>query len=665
MGNIGSLGTVAYSIICDDETGKGLTAVSDNFRVTAGDVVASIKQISDAVAGFDDLNMDVGKNIAFTSASIGVSTEQIQAWANAASGPEDNIREMAGAILELTKAGVRSGEEIPGALAAWDNFADALGQDADKVVREWSPVMKSLGLDMADIGNIADRVSYTIHNTTLTSEDLIGVFKRMGPEMHAAGLGGEDVIDMLILLDSHGFKGKNAVQELNNAMSKSNDINKDGKVSREEILAYIERSPGEMANLTTEINNQSVGWEGTAANINNKYIPATEKVQNIQDNAIGSNSAYAGSITGIASAFSTVFEKLDFLIPFIAIKLPGAIAGSNLGAAISSALSGLGPTLGTVATTLGTSIVVGIGGGILLGLAGVFVLVKTGIMDQITKLGADFGEWLSGSDIGQVILDAIAILSSPFTSLFEGIFAAMKGEDVADAMLEPFEYAGDALERIMDDMKRTAVDGIIDIAQSFRGLGSAFSGISGQITAFAVSAFSGISGAFQGMAGQITGVFNQLMTAIQTAITSTAGGFFNAGQNIIVSMANGILAAFNAVKKPITDFFNWIASLIPHSPAKEGPLSQMPNWAGYLTDSMPAAEGKVKSGATSLVQAAAEEFTSPTTATPAAGGSNTSNVGGDTITFNIYQQPGQNAKDLADMVIRQFSDVRRQRGIRS
>ena len=172
MGTVGSLGEVAYSIVCDNETGKGLTAVADNFRVTAGDVVASIKQISDAVAQFDDLNTDVGRNISFSSLSIGTSTAQVIEWAKAVSGPEDNIREMTGAIYELTRAGVISGEEIPGALKSWDNFADGIGESADKAVREWAPAMKSMGLSMSEIGVISDRVTWAVHNTTLTSSQL-------------------------------------------------------------------------------------------------------------------------------------------------------------------------------------------------------------------------------------------------------------------------------------------------------------------------------------------------------------------------------------------------------------------------------------------------------------------------------------------------------------
>jgi phage-related protein len=337
-----------------------------------------------------------------------------------------------------------------------------------------------------------------------------------------------------------------------------------------------------------------------------------------------------------------------------------------IGPAIMGSLGGLSESLTTAATALGGSLAAGVAAGLVLGLAGVWILLKTGVLEALSNLGVAIQE----SPVGSLIMDALKIVLAPIGSIGAAIIDIVKGDlaSIPEDMAEPFNQAGDAIERYIDRMYNVTSDGVSSISYAFSGLGSSLAGASGAMTAMAVSAFSGISGAFQGMSGQIQGVFAQMMSALQSLINSTAGGFFNAGQNIIVNMVNGILAAAGGIVNAIQGVFQQIANMIPHSPAKEGPLAQVPNWGAYLSGGMPEAESSVKTGMAGVAQAVVDTTAAPVAQAGAAAGK-PSGAGGDVVTISpgaiVINGAGQNATQIADMVIQRFSDVRRQKGIRS
>lgn len=660
----GSLGEVAYDIIANNKTGAGLDGARSGFVTTAGDIINALESVSAKLAEFDEKNAKLNTNLGITALTLGMNAEELRGWAGELSSSTDSIDEMAAVIDALARSGIKSHDAMISTAEGFDALADATQQEADIMTTSMIPAFNAFKIPLQDVGKYSDALAFTFNTTQVSADEFGRTMAKMGPELNNAGLSMNDVLAIMVNMKEAGYTNKNMMTELTAAMAKSNDVNKDGKVSRDEILAYLKLSPAGLAEETTALATNSKGYTEKAATVVNSNKSITESHKNMVDNFILGNGAWTTSITSAAATITSVLGGL--VVPFMVLNtlVPSLTAG------ITTALSGLAASLSSALTTAGTaiagSLVAAIAAGVVLGLAGVWVLLKTGVLDALAGLG----DAISESDIGEVIMDALKIVLAPIGSIGAAIIDIVKGDfaSIPDDMAEPFKQADDAIRRYLDGMRYTVDGGISAIASGFGGLGASLSGASGTLSAFAVSAFGGIAGAFQGMSGQIQGVFSQMMAAIQTAITSTAGGFFNAGQNIITSMANGIIAAFNAVKQPITEFFNWIANLIPHSPAKEGPLSQPPNWGSYLTQGMSGAEGQVKSGATSMVQAAADGI-SGTMAKPATPGSVSTGAGGDTITIAagaiVINGAGQNAKEIADMVIKQFSDVRRQRGIQS
>jgi TP901 family phage tail tape measure protein len=312
---------------------------------------------------------------------------------------------------------------------------------------------------------------------------------------------------------------------------------------------------------------------------------------------------------------------------------------------IAGGLSGIGTAAESAAAALAGSFTAAVGAGILLGLAGVWVMLKTGILDGF----ADLGRWISGSTIGAPIMDALRIILAPIGSLGAGIIELVKGNfaGIGPAMMQPLNQAADAV--------RSFVSSINGMFSQIGNIGGALGGIQ--------SLFSGIGSAFYGMAGQIQGVFSQLMNAILGLINGTAGGFRAAGMNIITSMVNGIIAAAGGIVTAIGNALQAVRSLFPFSPAKEGPLAQVPNWAAYMSEPIAKEAPAAAKAASSVAGAIAG-------GAPAGGsGGSAARGGGDTISISpgaiVINGAGQNAEEIANLVIQKFSQARAQKGYRT
>lgn len=358
-----------------------------------------------------------------------------------------------------------------------------------------------------------------------------------------------------------------------------------------------------------------------------------------------------------------------------------AMKGLGLGGVISSigtSLSGLGASLSGAATTAGTaiggSIAAGVAIGAAAGLAGVWVLVKTGILDGIS----DIGRAIESSPLGSRIMDSLKIIMAPIGSLGAGIIALVKGdfEHIGEEMVKPFQQAHEAALRFKDAFGM-AISGsgpaVQSLASAFQGLGQAAASGLGGLAAYASAGFSGIGGAFQGMAGQVRGVFSQLMSAIQGLINSTAGGFRAAGANIITSMVNGIVAAAGGIVTAIANALNRVRALFPFSPAKEGPLAETPNWGTWMSQGMEKAGPEAAKSATENLAAPVASAASPASAAGGGAGGPGGSGGGGSVNIAagaiVINGAGQNAEEIANQVIAKLGQAmagkRQQMGYRT
>ena len=647
MGTVGNLGSVEYDIVANDRASAGLESARSSFVVTAGDIVKAIQAITDKLAEFDEKNSKLNGDLGITALTLNMNAEELRGWAAELSSAADPIEEMSGVLDVLARAGLRTHDELVNTASSFDLLSHAVNVDADILTAQMVPAFKAMGISIQDVGQYSDVLAFTMNATGVRVEDFTMAVKRAGPELASAGVGMNDLAAIMVILKDRGYEGRNMMSELTTATGMSSDANKDGKVSLDEMLAAMKISNTELVTTKARVEDSSKGYAAQAAQIRESNIPIQTQYNNAIDNTVLGLGGLTSPLTSAASLFGSFASTISGLAIPAMILFPAQVAA--LGTSITAGLGSLGGVLSAAGTALAGSLVAAVGAGILLGLGGVWVLMKTGILDAISSLG----NWIKSSPIGSTIMDALKIVLWPIGSLGAGIIELVKGNlsGIGPAMLQPLGQAADAVRNFVNS-----------ITGMFSNFGSGFSGVVGIVQGL----FSGIAGAFYGMAGQIQGVFSQMMNALMGLINSTAGGFRAAGMNIITSMVNGIVAAAGGIVTAIGNTLQQVRALFPFSPAKEGPLAQVPNWSAYMTEPIAKEVGPATKAAASVAGGIAG--VAPAAAASGSAGK-ASSGGGDTITIApgaiVINGAGQNADEIANMVIQKFSQARAQKGYRT
>lgn len=160
---------------------------------------------------------------------------------------------------------------------------------------------------------------------------------------------------------------------------------------------------------------------------------------------------------------------------------------------------------------------------------------------------------------------------------------------------------------------------------------------------------------------EILPAIQDVFTDIIDYVTGLFDWFAEAGSNIVGAIVDGILNSPVTPWGAMTTVLGAVGDLLPHSPAKEGPLSREPNWGAYLVDPLVDAAARMP--------AALSDGLEVTAAQPlpvAAGGStSTTTVGGS---LHVGQITVRNDQDL-DEIFRRWEELQRskrvQRGVRA
>ena len=748
-GLIGSLGTVAYDIVANDQTGAGITSsraglmsVGAAFSAVGfaavgmtNDIQSSFKSFDEAMTevralmgttdeaianfnGLRDAALDLSKQYPITATDIANSmylmvsvgyeyTEMMATIPEAAKLATAGSMEMAEATNSIINVMGVYGKETYTAAEITKVFANAVGVGKYEMGDFMTEIMKNIGV-ASQLGiTFNDLAAYNValQNSFTSSEEAGTSLNRMLLTMTTTGA---DTFKELgiSLTDSTGkFRDlndimidvKTALDGVSNEQERLNILNDMfgtyGQRAAIALMSQTEEMPElrknmEEMNLIQDQTNTKLESYGAKLEIANNKMEAAKIA--LGEGMAPATIIVADAISGLASVLEELPPPLQAVggtaiyaaqgLSAIGPALMGIAALKMVGAggiltSITSGLSSLGASAAAAASTVGGTIAIGITGGLVAGLAGVWTLDKLGILKGLS----DLGRQIESSPIGSIIMNSMKIVLAPLGSLGAAIIDIVHGDfaKIGPDIVKPFEQAGEAAQRNVDRIKSafsgigsSVTTGVNDLGGAVKNMVNSFSGI-GSIAGYASSAFSGIGSAFSGMAGQVRGIFSQMVGAIQNVISSTASGFYAAGHNMITWMVNGIMAAADGIIRAIGSVLDKVHSMISfRSPAKEGPLSEEIDWAAYLTSGMEkAAPAVTEAASTNLaapVAAAIGSAPGPTAAGGGGGGGGTVNIAAGAIVIN---GAGQNAEEIANQVIaklsQQMASKRQQKGYRT
>jgi hypothetical protein len=173
---------------------------------------------------------------------------------------------------------------------------------------------------------------------------------------------------------------------------------------------------------------------------------------------------------------------------------------------------------------------------------------------------------------------------------------------------------------------------------------------------------------FLGPIGAVVWAFqhwDEILPAIQAVfagvidyITGLFDWFAEAGSNIVGMIVDGILNSPVTPWGAMKTVLGAVGDLLPHSPAKEGPLSELPNWDAYLVDPLTDAGTRIPGALAGNLEAAAQPLAAAT--------SSTTHIGGDTLSIGNINVRSE--RDL-DEIFRRWEEMQRskrvQRGVRA
>ena len=100
----------------------------------------------------------------------------------------------------------------------------------------------------------------------------------------------------------------------------------------------------------------------------------------------------------------------------------------------------------------------------------------------------------------------------------------------------------------------------------------------GKLTAIKEKFSTAMSGIVQGVSQKFTearAAFSNGLNTIKNAVSGAVTWFFQSGQRIVTTFANGIKSAFSTAVEAVKGGLQRIRNLLPFSDAKEGPLSTL------------------------------------------------------------------------------------------
>jgi len=155
---------------------------------------------------------------------------------------------------------------------------------------------------------------------------------------------------------------------------------------------------------------------------------------------------------------------------------------------------------------------------------------------------------------------------------------------------------------------------------------------------------------------------------VAKSLSSTVSAAKRAGSSIVSSIASGISSAAKTAYNAASSALKKIKSLLPHSPAEEGPFRVLPNWDAVFSDPIEASIKKIRSMSEDL-RSALSVLRSPIDSSLLAGFNRITNVTnstyiGDSITIGPNTlNSGLDLEAIFEVVSRMTAEKRRARGL--
>ena len=155
--------------------------------------VAGVKLVSDA--------KKLNAQLAQTGVTVGVSTREMRALALQTTEVSFPLKSVAATFEILSRAGVKSTEQLKANANAFDALADAIGSSAEAVADTLIPSYKLFGIELPKTTAELDKFTWLVKNTTVDLNEFSQAMAYVARSGNASKLTLDDMVAIMAALE--------------------------------------------------------------------------------------------------------------------------------------------------------------------------------------------------------------------------------------------------------------------------------------------------------------------------------------------------------------------------------------------------------------------------------------------------------------------------------
>ena len=225
-----------------DKGSSAMKTLADNSKAVGAGMTAA----GGAIVLLTDSAKKTNAALGVTGLQLGKTSDEMRDLALETTNITFPLDDVVDTFDLLTRAGMRSTEEIVATSNAFSDLGTALGYPASEMADTLIPAFNAFDIPLKDASDYVDTFTHLVRNTTVDLSDYANMVNYLAPQLDTMNLSVEESVAVMEALADKGIQGGAATREFRKAATQA-----EGDVSA--FYAALGLTADEVATYTAEI----------------------------------------------------------------------------------------------------------------------------------------------------------------------------------------------------------------------------------------------------------------------------------------------------------------------------------------------------------------------------------------------------------------------------